>query len=396
VLFLDTIGAPQVWAQGYQGDGVRVAVIDSGGRNGIKDFKEGKTKRVLAQVTVRPDQDSGVDAFGHGTFVAGIIGSNGNQSNGQYLGVAPQVEFLSVRVNDENGAAKVSDVVAGLQWVFDNKDAYNIRVVNLSLNSTVPESYHTSPLDAAVEILWFNGVAVVVAAGNNGDDAPGVLFPPANDPFAIVVGATDDLGTVEPADDKLAAFSAFGVTEDGFTKPDLSAPGTYIVSSMHSQTRFRWDYGSHVVQTISSAGRVNNKHFQASGTSAAAAVVSGSVALLLDAVPDLTPDQVKFLLAATANPLLDEPGTGAGVVDADSLVNTALTFGDAALVPSANTGLDASQLLWTGDDPVTWGSVSWNSVSWNSVSWNSVSWNSVSWNSVSWNSVSWNSVDMDY
>src|SRR5690606_7902067 len=94
------------------------------------------------------------------------------------------------------GSSRTSDVVAALQWIYDHKDEYNIRVVNISMNSAVPESYHTSPLSAAVELLWFNGVVVVVSAGNNGTGSgPVELYPPANDPFVITVGTTDDRGT---------------------------------------------------------------------------------------------------------------------------------------------------------------------------------------------------------
>ena len=108
------------------------------------------------------------DLYGHGTFVAGIVGGNGAASWGKYIGVAPNVDLVNVRVSDDEGMSYESDVINGLQWVLDNKDTYNIRVVNISLNSSVAQSYHTSPLDAAVEILWFNGIVVVVSAGNNG------------------------------------------------------------------------------------------------------------------------------------------------------------------------------------------------------------------------------------
>ena len=120
-------------------------------------------------------------------------------------------------------------LLQGLQWVLDNKAAYNIRVVNLSLNSSVAESYHTSPLDAAVEILWFNKIVVVASAGNQGS---GAIYPPANDPFVITVGATDDKGTSRLSDDVMATFSAYGTTSDGFKKPDLVAPGTNIIARL--------------------------------------------------------------------------------------------------------------------------------------------------------------------
>ena len=143
------------------------------------------------------------DGFGHGQHVAGIIGGNGRHLGGAYIGVAPKVNLINVKVSDDNGAANASNVVAGLQWVNDNRAVYNIKVVNLSLNSSVAESYHTNPLNAAVEVLWFNKITVVVSVGNIGKNA---LFPPANDPFVITVGATDDRGTLFTSDDTLASF----------------------------------------------------------------------------------------------------------------------------------------------------------------------------------------------
>jgi serine protease AprX len=116
-------------------------------------------------------------------MLPGTIGGNGYLSEGRYPGVAPQVNLVDVKVMDDLGIGTTSDVIAGLQWIYENKDVYNIRIVNLSLNSTVAESYHVSPLDAALEVLWFNGMVVVVSAGNNGTYASGVVFPPANDPF---------------------------------------------------------------------------------------------------------------------------------------------------------------------------------------------------------------------
>ncbi|MEZ4729926.1 MAG: S8 family serine peptidase [Caldilineaceae bacterium] len=259
--------------------------------------------------------------------------------------------------------------------ILQYKSTYNIRVVNLSFNSTVAESYLTSPLNAAVEILWFNGIVVVVSAGNNGT---ATLYPPANDPFVITVGAADDKGTASIVDDTVAPFSAYGTTLDGFAKPDLVAPGRHIVSLLAANSTFQAERPGNIVDT---------KHFRMSGTSTSAPIVAGAVALLLQDEPNLTPDQVKYRLMATANKNwagYNATKAGAGYLDAYAAVYGTTT-------QSANTGIYASRLLWTGPTPVTWGSVSWNSVSWNSVSWNSVSWNSVSWNSVSWNSDYWES-----
>jgi serine protease AprX len=364
------------------GSGVTVAVIDSGITALHTDFYTSKGSRV----TVNTKFGSSVtteDLYGHGTHVAGIIGGSGYASSGKYMGMAPGVNLLNVKVTDDYGMTYESDVVNALQWVYNNKDAYKIRVVNLSLNSTVAQSYHTSPLAAAVEILWFNGIVVVVSAGNNGTaDGPSVIYPPANDPFVITVGATEDKSTASLGDDTLAVFSAYGKTTDGFSKPDLVAPGRNVVAPLGGLLN--------IIYQLHPMHRVDNYYFRMSGTSMSAPVVSGAVALLLQDEPKLTPDQVKYRLMATANKNwnYDPAQSGAGYLDAYAAVNGTTT-------ESANTGIMVSQMLTTGSNPVTWGSVGWNSVGWNSVGWNSVGWNSVGWNSVGWNSVGWNTSTWD-
>ena len=368
------IGATQLWntTNKLQGKGVTVAVVDSGIYK-TKDI----SGRIKVNVNFNPSYHDGMDRYGHGTFVAGIIAGNGNRSNGKYIGVAPKATLLNVRIADDQGMMYESDVIDSLQWIYANQDKYHIRVANLSLNSAVAQSYHTSPLDAAVEVLWFNGIVVVASAGNNGTSS---LYPPANDPFVITVGATDDKGTVRMSDDSVAAFSAYGISESGLPKPELVAPGRMIVGLLPENNKL--SMGSR-----HPSSRIDTTYFKMSGTSVSAPMVSGAVALLLQDEPMLTPDQVKYRLMATANK--DWAGynptfAGAGYLDIYAAVYGTTT-------QSANTGLSASQLLLTGADPVAWNSVNWNSVNWNSVNWNSVNWNSVNWNSVNWNSVNWNS-----
>jgi serine protease AprX len=352
-----------------QGNGITVAVVDSGINNHIELRAADGTNRIKAHIDFTGMADPN-DRYGHGTHVAGIIGGNGSSSAGQRIGIAPQVNLLSVKVNDYQGMSYMSNVIAALQWIYENKNTYNIRIVNFSLNSTVAESYNLNPLNAALEILWFNGIVVVVAAGNNGTGTgPVDLLPPANDPFVITVGAADSLGTVAMNDDQVAFFSAYGTTMDGYAKPDLIAPGRNIVSLLADTSSWIYMYRN--------LHRLDSYLFRMSGTSMSAPVVSGAVALLLQDEPNLTPDQVKYRLKATANTAwagYDPAKAGAGYLDVYAAVNGTST-------QNANTGLLPSQLLYSGSQPVAWNSVSWNSVSWNSVSWNSVSWNSVSWNS---------------
>jgi serine protease AprX len=375
--YISAIRADQAWNNSpyLQGNGIGVAVVDSGINPNGDLYTNMGVNRLMANVSFNSDYNQNPsDGYGHGTIVSSIIGGDGSDSNGKYLGVAPMVNIINVKVSNDNGSATETDVIKGLQWVLDNKDKYNIRIVNMSLNSSVAVSYNNSPLDAAVEILWFNNIVVVVSAGNLGS---GPIYPPANDPFVITVGATDDKGSRSLSDDSIASFSAYGTTSDGFNKPDLVAPGKNIVGRLVNTNMG--------MAKAHSSNIISDKHFKMSGTSVSAPMVSGAVALLLQKDPTLTPDQVKYRLMATANknwPGYDAAKAGAGYLDVYAAVKG--TSED-----NANTAINASQLLWSGDQPVTWDSVSWNSVSWNSVSWNSVSWNSVSWNSVSWNSDYW-------
>jgi serine protease AprX len=364
--FLDSMDAPEVWGMGLKGQTIRVAVVDSGVQQDADLPTPVVNKGFITNVSYNLN-----DNYGHGTHVAGILGGRGVDSNGVYKGVAPGVEIISLKVSNYTGMANESDVVGALQWVYENKSQYNIRVVNLSLNSTTESSYHQSPLNAAVEILWFNGVVVVASAGNSGSTYNTIRSAPANDPFIITVGATNNACTANTNDDTMASFSKYGYTLDGFLKPDILAPGQDIVSVLSSSSKWDEDYAYRVVQ--------NGQYFRLSGTSMAAPMVAGTVALLLQDEPNLTPDQVKYRLTHAAGAIKISRTVSFPVVNAYKAVT-------GTSHESANTGLMPNALLYTGSAPLN-SSVSWNSVSWNSVSWNSVSWNSVSWNSVSWNSV---------
>src|SRR5262249_5343801 len=153
-------------------------------------------------------------------MVAGIAAGNSwnatNRDRGKYVGIAPDASLITVRTGDDKGKSYVSGVINAIHWVVDNRKTYNIRVLNLSMTSTVAESATTSALDAAVELAWFNGIFVVVSAGNGGPSS--VLYPPANDPFVVSVGAADTMGTAAPGDDTVALWSSYGTTQDGRAK----------------------------------------------------------------------------------------------------------------------------------------------------------------------------------
>ncbi len=368
--FPQTVSADKVWAEGWTGKGIAVAVVDSGITQ-----KPGLAPRVLVNAKFGSATNGAADSYGHGTHVAGIIGGDGSATEGTYIGIAPRVSLIDVKVSGESGTALTSDVVRGLQWVLQNKKKYNIRVVNLSLNSSTLQSYHKDPLDAAVEILWINRIVVVVSAGSQGVNP---LYPPANDPFVITAGATDEHGTSVLSDDTIASFSSYGQTPDGFSKPDLVAPGVDIVSLLaNSSTVLAKTHPDHVV-----ADAKGNRYFRMSGTSMASPIVAATVALMLEAQPKLNPDQVKKCLQTTATPIGTTTTAGAGLLNTYKAVHCAPSG-------TANTGIAASQMLWTGSHPLTWGSANWDSANWDSANWDSANWDSANWDSANWDSDYW-------
>ena len=215
----------------------------------MPDFRSpgSSSSRVIANAVTNPDARTPGDAYGHGTHVAGIIAGNGwarsssDPLRGKYVGIAPDANLISVKVSDDTGDASVLDVIYGLQFVVDNKAAYNIRVVNLSLESTTVGSYKTDPLDAAVEAAWFKGIVVVTAAGNRGSAADAVSRAPGNDPYVITVGAYDDQASNADGDDSRPSWSSRGITADGFAKPEIHAPGSGIVSTLAPNSAVRVD-----------------------------------------------------------------------------------------------------------------------------------------------------------
>src|SRR5262249_33635203 len=200
-----------------------IAIVDSGIQSRA-DFGS----RLIGSVNLStlPNNSPG-DGRGHGTFVAGIAAGSADG----YAGTAPTANLLSIDVLDDTGMGLTSDIINACQWILDHKAQYNIKVANFSLNSSITAPFSVDPLDRAVEKLWFGGVTVVTAAGNyaSGSGASGVLYSPADDPFVITVGATDMNGTATTYDDTVAPWSAYGSTIDGFSKPELVAPGRYIV-----------------------------------------------------------------------------------------------------------------------------------------------------------------------
>jgi serine protease AprX len=325
-----TTRADKLWQRGITGRGVGVAVIDTG-IAAAPDF----AGRIVANVVTSPTAQTATDGFGHGTHVAGIIAGNSfaratnDPFYGKYVGMAPEANLIAVKAADEA--------------------EFNIRVLNLSLATDTPQSYKTDPLDAAVEYAWQKGIVVVAAAGNRGTAADAVQYAPANDPYVISVGGEDesaDYGRGARAD-----WSSTGLTQDGLSKPDVMAPGAHMVSVLASGSAF---------QALCPACSIGGAYFKAGGTSMAAPVVAGAAALLLQARPTLTPDQVKTLLTATDKPI---KGTnGAGLIDVERATFTPVTY-----LPSVNRynlpNVLIAALNRTGTDVAGWTKSSWTAAS---------------------------------
>jgi len=398
----EIIGANDIHAAGITGAGVDVALIDTGvaAVNGVGSTINGPDLSFDAQV---PGFQY-LDAYGHGTHLAGIINGNG----AGITGVAPGARLVNVKVGAANGAVDVVQVIAAINWIVQHRrdNGLNIREIVLAYGTDSTQSYTIDPLAYAAEVAWRNGIVVVAAAGNAGPTAAS-LTDPAMDPYLLSVGAVDTNGTYTSGDDVVAPFSTWGNSRRSV---DVVAPGRSLVSLR--------DPGSYIDQ-LHPEGREPDGFFRGSGTSQAAAVVAGAVALMLQAKPDLTPDQVKYYLAKTAKPLpLSDPAAqGAGEIDLRRVAHASPSANRPVQNWTVSTGtgslegargsvhvvmngvplrgeIDIFGQPWDGQSwsGVSWSGVSWSGVSWSGVSWSGQSWSGVSWSGVSWSGVSWSGV----
>jgi serine protease AprX len=364
------------WGAGVTGQGVGIAVIDSGVTPSA-DFGSR-----LTQIALDGQSGSLDDTVGHGTMVAGVAA--GYSADGRFIGIAPGANVYAINIDRPTGVY-TSDVITALKWVFDNAHTYNIRVVNLSLTETLPSSYKNSPLDLAVERLWASGVYVAVSAGNLG---PGQIdYAPANDPLVETVGAFDTMDTAGGKDDTIATWSSSGTTVDRFAKPEIVVPGRHIGSLLPA--------GTALDLAAPAANKISGGYASINGTSFSAPQIAGAAAILFQEHPTWSPDNVKWLLTAKPGPKPKNSTVGS--------LNLGPVYDFSSTPGRANQGVPAlvcapgMTCLTDGTVASSWDSSSWNSSSWNSSSWNSSSWNSSSWNSTadwsssSWNSSSWNS-----
>jgi serine protease AprX len=404
-------GATAWWAAGYTGEGVDVALIDTGvspvdGLAGSNKIIYGPDLSLESQAPALRD----LDTNGHGTFMAGLIAAKSTD----YRGMAPDARILSVKVGVADGGTDVSQVIAAIDWVVQHRrdGDLNIRIINLSYGTNSAQDYTVDPLAYAAERAWKEGIVVVAAGGNYGfqrhmNNAP-ALANPAIDRYVIAVGASDSNGTLTQLDDSVPAFSPW--PKRGATRSvDLIAPGTHIQGLRVPESYLDQNHPE---------GRLDSRYFRGSGTSQSAAIVSGAAALILDKHPDATPDEVKKLLASTA---FEIDGKSQAIGGGELQLATTLT----AAVPSAtqtwpsSTGtgmlelsrgtdhltLDGVEL--TGEQDIfgqpfdaaemaaltaslsSWSGVKWNGSSWSGSSWSGNSWSGNSWSGNSWSGNSW-------
>jgi len=357
-----------------------IAVVDSGVQ-ARSDFGG----RLVASVNLCSlCTDSTDDAEGHGTMVAGVAAGSG-----AYPGGAQNAPIVSIRTANGDGQSRTSDVIAAADWILQHAKQYNIRVANFSLAGASDTSIRVDPLDKAVEALWLNGIVVVAAAGNHGlaSGPVSMSYAPGNDPFVITVGATDQMATSDPSDDTIPSWSAHGMTMDGFSKPDLSAPGRYMIAP----APMNGTIAKTVPDRVVSPG-----YMWMSGTSFATPVVSAAAAQILARHPGFTPDQVKGALMLTANWLPNDSSYAGGVGEIDAGIAASIDN-----PPNPNVGLYkfVGHNTLSGApafDSASWAEylksgASWAQASWSDASWAEASWNEASWAEASWNEASWTS-----
>ena len=432
-------GATTFWRNGYSGQGVDVALLDSG----VLPVEGLMTPNKLV---IGPDLSfesqapnlADLDTFGHGTHMASIIaGRDGGTTpstyatdNTRFLGMAPGSRVVSIKLADAQGNTDVSQVIAAIDWVVaHSRDAgLNIRVLNLSFGTDSVQDYRLDPLAHAAEVAWNRGIVVVASAGNSGRTQTG-LANPAYDPAVLAVGAVNTQGTLDRSDDRVPAFSQHGAVAEGKRAPDLVAPGTSIVGLRAK--------GSFVDLQFGATGAIGERFFKGSGTSQSAAVVSGASALLLSQRPWLSPDQVKDILRRSAHKVadssVDAQGTGSldlaaaygtstqrvataqlhaggGSIDKargrfkvkqngvvltgerdifGQSVSSEATSGNEVL--DGPTGATWAAGAWTGSPLLgaTWAGDRWTGATWAGATWAGATWAGATWAGNSWAGATW-------
>jgi serine protease AprX len=339
-----TVGAPFVWETlGFDGSGVGIAIIDSG----VTAWHDDLSQRVVHFADFVNPHATAHDDYGHGTHVAGIIAGTGYDSNGARRGIAPGASLVVLKVLDGAGEGYISNVIAAINYTIERRADFNIRVINLSVASGVYESYTTDPLTLACKRAVEAGLVVVTASGNLGRDADGRaqrggITAPGNAPWVLTVGATDHRRTTARDDDRVAPFSSRGPSAiDGSAKPDIVGPGVGIESLADGESLlFQAHPDARLWGAVETA---TEPYLSLTGTSMASPVASGTIALMLQANPSLTPNLVKAILQYTAEErsAYTNLAQGAGFLNARGAVQLSHSL--------------ARPLAHAGKDPTPWG-----------------------------------------
>ena len=403
---INVVEADDAWDFGYTGQGVTIALVDTGVApvDGVQT--PGKLVNGPDLSFDSQSKKSNPDGYGHGTHLAGIMAGrasdapadiDGNTAKKHFLGVAPDAQVLNMKVGAANGAVDISQVLASIDWVVQhqNDNGMNVRVLNLSFGTDSTQSYMVDPLAFAVELAWNNGIVVVVASGNDG--AQNHMRSPATDPFVIAVGAVNDYGSARSGDDVVASFSNCGSSR---RHVDVLAPGKSIVSLLAPGS----DAATHTKAIV------DGSYIKGSGTSQAAAAVSGAAAVILEQHPNYTPDQVKALLMQTATPIsASTQCQGAGVINLEEAItaapmprftqNYATSNGLGSLeaargnihVENAAGDVLGGEVDIMGNDWTTsgWGTSGWGTSLWSGGDWNGATWTSSGWGTSGWGTSGW-------
>jgi serine protease AprX len=397
-VYTDVTRASRAWGAGITGKGVGVAVIDTG-----IDQTGDLAGKVMNAVDFSGEESPNTDSFGHGTFVAGLIVGSGTGSAGAVKGVAPDAHLISIKIAGRDGSTNIFRLLAALEYVATFKDAYGIRVLNLSLGSDSTQSYLVDPLNFAVERLWTSGIVVVTAAGNSGK-----IVKPADDPLVITVGSTDDKTTVTRDGDTIASFSGAGPTlSDRLPKPDVVAPGRSVVSSRAPGSYIEASFPNAIIQP---------SYFKGSGTSFSSAIVAGAAALITQRHWNINPNQVKHRLMDTARgvPGATRMQQGAGQIDVVAAITSddtdsankgvVLAKGGGSLQASSGSSCfrDASGVCLSDEEVnkaagfdagayfgPNWAGSQWTGSQWTGSQWTGSQWTGSQWTGSQWTGSQW-------
>lgn len=272
------------------------AVIDTGFQPHI-DMSFPKNQ-IVHFVDLVNGKKKAYDDNGHGTFVAGVIAGKGIASGGRYKGVASGMNLIPIKALDEKGEAGAFNILKAMQWVYDHRKKYNIKVVCMSFGS-VPLG-RKDPLIMGAEVLWDSGVTVVCAAGNSGPESETIRSPGASTKI-ITVGAMDDHRLKE--DFSVAEFSSRGPIYGNY-KPDVVAPGVNIVGACNYKMKKKF-------------------YAKMSGTSVATPMVVGVCCEMLRLKNSLSPNQIKSILMETCDPInYSRNDEGRGIINFEKILKT--------------------------------------------------------------------------